>query len=553
MSMRAPTRFSWLAAFLLAVLTVGGTAAPASAHATLVSTDPADGAVLPEAPDDVTFTFDESVSLVADGLQVYDAAGEPVEAESSARDAVVTADLPDGLDDGTYVVTWRVVSSDGHPIAGSLTFHVGAPSPTVQPPQTPTATDGGGLRTAVAVVQALGYVGLLVAAGLVVFLGWTARGIRLRDVVRRRLLLALRFGAGVAVAAAALGVPLAGAYQQGLGLSGLGDPASYDTALVGDQVTVLVLHLVGLGLAVAMTARERATPSLVGDLGAAVAVWSPALVGHTRAYEPVSLLVVTDALHLSAGAVWLGGLVGLVLSLASLGGRAGEAARLVTRFSTVAAGLLAALAVTGVLMAWRILGSWSGLVDTTYGRLLLVKLGIAVVVVAVAAWNRLRLVPAVAEGGTHERGKRASSLVRRAVAVEAVLLVALLGVTGFLTGRPPSGEPSVPPTPADTGVVTGAADDLRVLAVLDSGAGRQRRLSIQVQDETGEPLDLPAPPEVSLRSAEVDLGPVRVVPVASGTYEAAVTFPAPGEWEVQVSLRVGEFENPVTTLTVEVS
>lgn len=548
--MSAPARL--LVAVLLAVLAVGGTAAPASAHATLVSTDPVDGAVLPEAPADVTFTFDESVSLVADGLQVFDAAGEPVAADASARDTVVTAGLPDGLDDGSYVVTWRVVSSDGHPIAGSLTFHVGEPSPSVQPPQTPTTTDDGGLRGVVAVVQALGYVGVLLAAGLVVFLGWTARGIRLREAVRRRLVLSLRAGAGVAVIASALAVPLAGAYQQGLGLRGLGDAASYDLALVGDQVTVLVLQVVGLGLAVATTVRERATPSLVGDLGAAVSVWSPALVGHTRAYEPVSLLVVTDALHLSAAAVWLGGLVGLVLTLASLGGRARDTARLVSRFSAVAAGLLVALAVSGVLMAWRILGSWSGLVETTYGRLLLVKLAIAVVVVAVAAWNRLRLVPAVAAGGTHERGRAAALLVRRAVAVEAALLVALLGVTGFLTGRPPTGEASAPPATADTGVVTGTADDLRVLALLDDATGRQRRLSIQVQDETGEPVDLPAAPEVSLRNAEVDLGPVRVVPVASGTYQAAVTFPAPGEWQVQVSLRVGEFENPVTTVTVEV-
>lgn len=548
MRVRAP---ALLAAALLAVLTVGGTAAPASAHASLVSTDPAEGAVLPEAPDEVTFTFDEAVSLVADGVQVYDAAGEPVEADASSSDAVVRAGLPDGLDDGTYVVTWRVVSSDGHPIAGSLTFHVGAPSPTVEPPQTQATGEDESLRTTVAIVQALGYVGLLVAGGLALFVGWTARGIRLGEVARRRVLLALRFGAGVAVATAALGVPLAGAYQQGLGLRGLGDAGSYDPSLVGDQITVLVLHVVGLGLAVVMTARERATPSLTGDLGAAVAVWSPALVGHTRAYEPVSLLVVTDALHLSAGAVWLGGLVGLALTLGSLRGRAGDTTRLVSRFSAVAAGLLAALAVSGVLMAWRILGSWSGLVDTAYGRLLLVKLGVAVVVAAVAAWNRLRLVPAVATGGRND-GSRAAGLVRRAVAVEAVLLVALLGVTGFLTGRPPAGEAAAAPAPADTGVVTGTAGDLRVLALLDDAGGRQRRLSIQVQDETGEPVDLHAPPEVALRSGDVDLGEVPVVPVASGTYLATVTFPAPGEWEVQVSLRVSEFENPVTTLAVEV-
>ena len=68
----------------------------------------------------------------------------------------------------------------------------------------------------------------------------------------------------------------------------------------------------------------RARPSLAGAIGAGLAVWSPALVGHTRAYEPVSLLVLTDALHLSAGAVWLGGLVGLVVVLPSLAGRERE-------------------------------------------------------------------------------------------------------------------------------------------------------------------------------------------------------------------------------------
>ena len=124
-----------LAAVLLAGLLVGSAGAPASAHASLVSTDPAEGAVVPEAPDVVTFTFNEPVSLAGDSIQAYDAAGEPVDVDASARDEVVTADLADDLADGTYVVAWRVVSSDGHPIAGSLTFHVGAPSETVVPPR----------------------------------------------------------------------------------------------------------------------------------------------------------------------------------------------------------------------------------------------------------------------------------------------------------------------------------------------------------------------------------------------------------------------------------
>ena len=75
---------------------------------------------------------------------------------------------------------------------------------------------------------------------------------------------------------------------------------------------------------------------------------------------------------------------------------------------------------------------------------------------------------------------------------------------------------------------------------------------MQVQDLSGEPVDLHARPEVSLRSADVDLGTVPIVPTGAGTYVAEITFPTAGEWEIQVSLRVDEFENPVTSrLTVD--
>ncbi|MDZ5622905.1 copper resistance protein CopC [Nocardioides bizhenqiangii] len=538
-----------LAAALLAGLLVGSAAAPASAHASLVSTDPAEGAVVAEAPGAVTFTFSEPVSLAGDSLQAYDAAGEPVDVDASARGEVVTADLPDDLADGTYVVAWRVVSSDGHPVAGSLTFHVGAPSETVVPPRDVPATDDTSMRAVASVVQALSYVALLLAGGLTIFLSWTSRGIRLHDGVRRRLLLLQRGSALTAVLVTAVAVVVSGAYQRGAGIDGLFEAASIDPELVGDDLTVLTLQVIGLGLAVLMAGRT--TPSLAGDVGAGLAVWSPALVGHTRSYEPVSLLVLTDALHLSAGAVWLGGLVGLAVVLPSLAGRERDGALVLSRFSTVAAVLLGVLAGAGVLLGWRILGSWSGLWETTYGRLLLVKVAIALVVGAVAAFNRYRVLPRVG-AGPHEARRRATYAVRRVVVLEAALLVALLGVTGFLVEQPPRAESAAVPVAPTSEVARAVVGELQVLAVLDEEPGRQRQLLVQVQDLAGEPVDLAERPTVSLRSADVDLGTVPVTPTGAGTFQATVTFPEPGEWEVQVSLRVDEFDNPVTTLTVDV-
>ena len=534
-----------------------GAAAPASAHATLVSTDPAEGAVLATAPDQVTFTFDESVQLVPDGLQAFDAAGDPVEIKGSASGAEVTGDLPSGLDDGTYVVTWRVVSADGHPVAGSLTFHVGAPSPRVEPPKV-AGSDPGALQTIQAIVHGLNYLGLLIAGGLAVFLGWMARGVRLADAGRRRIVRIQRGATVLALVTVWASVPIAGAYQRGAGTGGIIDSASLEPSLVREDLLVLALQAIGLAVAWWSIPRRQAataTPLLATTLATALAVWSPALVGHTRAYQPSALLVVTDALHLSAGAVWLGGLTGLALALPGIAGRPRDAAQLLTRFSSLAAALLGLVAASGLLMAWRIIGSWSRLVEETYGRLLLVKIGIVLLVAAVAAWNRLRLLPQVTTGIGHDGPRRGSGLVRRAVLAEAAGLVAVLAVTGFLTQKPPGGEGPGQPTTADTGVAsTIVGQELKVLAVLDAGPGLQRQITVQVQDLAGEPVDTDGAPAVALRSADgaVDLGEVPTRPAASGTYVADVTFPKAGAWKAQVSVRIDEFTSPVTTLDLTV-
>jgi copper transport protein len=164
-------------------------------------------------------------------------------------------------------------------------------------------------------------------------------------------------------------------------------------------------------------------------------------------------------------------------------------------------------------------------------------------------------VPRVADDGVgHDERRTGARLVRSVVVVEAAVLVAVLGVTGFLTQKPPGGEAPAQPATADTGVVTVvAADDLKVLAVLDPGPGLQRRLIVQVQDLAGDPLDLYDAPAVALRTDDVDLGEVPVVPVGAGTYQADVAFPTAGTWQLQVSIREGEFTSPVTTVDLPVT
>lgn len=541
-----------LAALVALAIVLSGSA-PASAHADLVETDPAEGAVVETAPETVTLTFNEPVRLTSQEIAVYDAQGEPVASSAGASDAVVSVDLTGAADlaDGTYVVSWNVLSGDGHPIAGALSFSVGAPSASVVAPPEPD-TSSAVVTVLRDVVTAVTYLGLLVAAGLALFLAvvlprsWTGTEVRAR---LRRL---MTYAVGAGVGGAVLQVPLASVYGQGLELDAIA--TSLDPGAVVNELLAAAVVIVGLGAAL-LAASDRPPDRTAGWLlggGALLALTGPSLVGHSRAFTPSPLLVAADVLHVTAGAVWLGGLIGLVLALRALAGRELLAAQTLARFSTLAGGVLLAVAVAGIFLAWRIVGSWTGLVETTYGWLLLTKIALTLVVAGIGGWNRWRTLPAVRAATGFGDRERAAAAVTRTVRFEAVLLVVLLGVTGLLVNQSPRPAP-VTVASGGTGAGAATAGDLRVLAVMTTQRTGSNTLLVQVQDAAGEPYDPPTNPVVEVRTAGIDIGAVAVTPIGAGTYRGQVVVPSAGEWEVQVSIALSRFDNPVTTVRLSVS
>lgn len=534
----------------LAIVVTGG--APASAHAELVETDPAEGAVVETAPETVTLSFNEPVRLTSQEIAVYDAQGEEVASSAAAGGAEVSVELAAAADlaDGTYVVSWNVLSGDGHPIAGALTFSVGAPSASVAAPPEPD-TSSAVVTVLRDVVTAVTLVGLLVAAGLALFLALVLPRTWAGTEVRGRLRRLMTYAAAAGALGAVLQVPVASVYGQGLEVTAL--LTSFDAGAVVNELLAAAVVVVGLGVAVRAatdSAPDRTAGWLLGG-GALLALAGPSLVGHSRAFTPAPLLIAADVLHVSAGAVWLGGLVGLVLTMRALATREVLAAQTLARFSTLAGGLLLAVAASGTFLGWRIVGSWTGLVETPYGWLLLTKVAIALVVAGLGGWNRWRVLPVVRVTAGFGDRERAAVAVTRAVRVEAVLLVVLLGVTGFLVNSSPRPAP-VAAASGTTGVGAATAGDLRVLAVMDPRRTGANTLLVQVQDATGEPYDPPSNPQVTMRTEGLDIGEVTLTPVGAGTYRGEVVVPRPGTWEVQVSLRLSRFENPVTTVRLSV-
>jgi copper transport protein len=210
-----------------------------------------------------------------------------------------------------------------------------------------------------------------------------------------------------------------------------------------------------------------------------------------------------------------------------------------------------AVAASGSFLAWRILGSWAGLVETSWGWLLLAKIAIALTVAGIGGWNRWRVLPVVREATGFDDRERAAAVVTRTVRVEAALLVALLGVTGVLVNESPRPAPATVEAGA-TGVGAAALGDLKVLAVLDPRHTGSNTLLVQVQDSAGEPYEPPSNPVVELRTDGLDIGEVTLEPVGAGTYRGEVVLPRAGEWEVQVGLALSRFDNPVTTVRLDV-
>lgn len=204
--------------------------------------------------------------------------------------------------------------------------------------------------------------------------------------------------------------------------------------------------LVRFGLAVALAiflAFDRAVPMRRLALGAALAlVASLAWTGHAASTPHALgyLHLAADVLHLCAAAGWIGGLVPLALLF-----RAGRQARApvsaaaeleaARRFSALGIACVAALILSGSINAWILVGSVRGLIDTTYGWVLMAKLAVFSVMLAFAAINRFHLTPKLAgKAGVEARGEALRRLARNSV-IEVVLgfvIFAIVGVLGML-------------------------------------------------------------------------------------------------------------------------
>ena len=578
---------------LLAALLLALTPAVAGAHATLEQTTPQRGAKLARPPGQVTVRFDESVNAALGAVKVFDASGRVVQQGGAfhpdGHGDEVAVRLPAGLRDGGYTATYRVLSADSHPVSGGFTFTVGhghaAGASVADLLRGETA--GPVTSTAFSVVRALQYAAIALGLGTLVFLlvcwlpglasaagggdEWSAAAAAFAQRTRGLLGVAAAVGATSAV----LGVLLEGAVAEGSSLW-----SAARAGVIGDVLStrfgtvwfaaLIAWVLVGAGTVIRPATVPALRPAAVGAAGlalpraprglnalgvplAALALL-PALSGHGSVQSPVAVLFGANVLHVVAMAAWLGGIAVLVLALRRATAVLEPAARtpllvaVVGRFSTMAGIAFAALLVTGVVQAIVEVASFDALLHTAFGRAVLIKLVLFTLLVGLGWANRMRILPALRAAGHSPR--RAGVLLRRTLRAELLLGFAVIGVTGALAGYPPS-------TAVSSGPVTreASAGPAHLQLTVDPATVGPNELHLYLFDHhTG--AQYTAAKEVTATAALPEKGiapiPLDVRRAGPGHAIATGTFGVAGDWRLTVTVRVSDFDEYVTHLTIPI-
>ncbi len=582
---------------LSAALTVAAALvlAPAAwGHAQLLGASPLSGSTVKTQPSEVIFEFNQDVGGTLGAVRVYDARGDEVDdldvSHPDGNEHWMGVGLKPHLPDGTYTGTYRVISADTHIVYGGLVFSIGhagaAPKFTVAGLIGKNEA-GEVTRVAFGVVRALNYLTLALAVGGLAFLffawlpslssvaGGEERWALASRVFAKRLgrLLAVAIALGVIVSV--LGVLLQGASAAGVSLwsslkgsiventldSRFGEVWGFraiDWILLG--ALLLASRAIGRsaipalesssadGAPPTMTRRPpRAILALLA-LGALYLAITPALAGHASIESPVGVFFPSDVLHVLSGSVWAGGIACLLIVLPGATRRLDgpERSRLLlatlARFSPTALGAVVVIAVTGVVQAYIDVRSVDGLLHTTYGALIIVKIVLLSSLIGFGWVNRERVIPALERlVGDGRSPGGIGALARRTLRGELALMICVFGITAALISYAPPIDAATGPFSTNTTI--GAAE--LEMTVEPAKVGLNTIHLYLIDAKTGAQFTQTKELRVDARLPSKGIGPLQLKPIVAGpghyVLDSTVLSPG-GTWEIEVIDRVSEFE-----------
>ncbi|MBV6273407.1 copper resistance protein CopC/CopD [Alcaligenaceae bacterium CGII-47] len=507
-------------------------------HAAFVASDPVEGATLSRAPAVVSLSFNEPVGPIA--FTLIPPTGErltPGPVHSTDKNIIIT--LPPLTAQGSYLLSWRVVSADGHPIGGALSYALGASSST---PHTQVQQVHALRDVAIWLSRLLLYLCLITSTGAAIFRA-SSPGAPRQDWVRRVISVGLVL---LLISLALQGLDVLDAPWRGLVHADTWR-AAFDTRYAG------TLGFAAMALAAAYRAQDTnrrgvlllATIASTLLLGVALAN-----SGHASTAPPQSLARAAVALHIIAIAAWLGALIPLARLLhANAQTLSGALARF-SRWITPVVGLLL---LSGATLIWLQLDAPSDLWRTDYGRVLMAKLSLVALLLALAAVNRYRYTQGALGGEpTARRG------LRRMIGIEIIVAACILGLVSLWRFTPPPRSLHATDTSRTTSAIPSAPTEVILMnpkahAMLHYQPGTPHQpgdLRITLSTRAAGSTITAQAITVNLSNPQLGIEALHreAHRLADGTWQAAIPpLPKTGRWQIGLDIRVDDFDQ----ITVE--
>ncbi|CAI6083730.1 Copper transport protein YcnJ [Paenibacillus sp. JJ-100] len=518
----------------------------ASAHAYIVKASPEENELLATAPQRLTLEFNESLQTAFYNIRITGPDGNQADDGNMLIDPerphILETGLKSGLADGTYAVSWKAVSADGHPISGTYVFHIGEPSGApagFKDLASGSGATGGPLKWILSFTDWIQYLGLSILLGTLAFL---LLGIAPASLVREPLdapgshkLLWISYAA--TSLAALVSLPLNTLYESGVTLN------EFSWALIGSALKLTSFGQIWiLQMLIAMLIAVTLLSGYDLDRSLRVRTWSSygsmvlilgwmlthAMTGHPAAAEQQVLAITMDFVHLAAAAFWIGALTAMAVCLPSLTDRLPVKLRgelywaTLRRFTVWGIGAVAVLFATGIYSSLVILPAplLNSLFSTTYGWVLIGKILLLMLMIGFAWYHAKRAKQAT--------GNRLSSSLKAELVTGAVILALAAILTHLSPGQP-----------APTGPYQGTQtidDGTEVTLQVSPNATGENQFEVSIKRADGTVINDLEQVTLSLTHLDMDMGiyEITIPKNETGIYQADDYISMPGKWNIQV-------------------
>ncbi|MGE1163987.1 copper resistance protein CopC [Peribacillus simplex] len=518
--------YLWLVVSLFSLLLYP---AMASGHATVISSNPSPNEVMDTLPEKISIQFSENIQPAFHSLEVFSQDGDKIQIQDSAiseqSEKVLEAKWKGTIDEGIYYIKWRVVSSDGHPIEGTIPFQFG--DSTVLPNQEISKVNAGFPDSINVFLQSLQYICFAALTGILFFQLSLMKGSRLFEASSRaRLYLWLSY-AGLAFSIFC-SLPLKVTIDAGVGwadafngtfIKEVLNATSFGTIWIIEILLLLLLFLVIYFML--ENTLIKALPFL-SFIIIAILMVCKALTGHTAAVPNQVLAVLMDFLHLLSMALWLGGLLALLVILPGLANRQADDKKtfywsIIQRFSRWSFLFVIILIISGIYSSLQHVPTIHSLINTTYGQLLLAKIGLMLVMIVLGAFH-------------YFRGKKRVKKLGYSVGMEFGLGIVVLIVAALLTNVQTAMSS---PGPIEKTLLTDENNEVTLMVTpnkvgdnliqVDLSNGGKPIAEIEQLTITMQPVDTPGG-EIKLQMQEKN----------TGTFASKSILTMPGKWNIHI-------------------